>query len=107
MDALGITGPLDSIAPAPARRADALEWAASALRVRILGVLRRAPGVRRVARDAGVGESAALQAARERALLRVHDAAREAHAQWREGEDAADAMRRLGLALGAAAEFDA
>lgn len=107
MDALGITGPLDRIAPAPARRADALEWAASALRVRMLAVLRRAPGVRRVTRDPAAGESAVLQAARERALLRVHDAAREAHAQWREGEDAVDAMRRLGLALGAAAEFDA
>ena len=107
MDALGITGPLDGIAPAPARRADALEWAATALRVRMLGVLHGAFRARRVARHAGVEESDVLRSAREHALLRVHDAARDAHVKWREGEDAAEAMRRLGLALGAAAEFEA
>ena len=106
MDALSLIGPLDTSAPAPARRAEALEWAASALRVRMLGLLGRAAPRRRAAHEAGARESALLQAAREHALRRVHEAARDAHAQWREGEDAADAMHRLGLALGAAAEFE-
>ncbi len=99
-------GPVDTSALAPARRADALEWAASALRVRMMGLLGRAAPLRRAAPQAGERESALLQAAREHALQRVHEAARDAHADWREGEDAADAMHRLGLALGAAAEFE-
>jgi hypothetical protein len=50
--------------------------------------------------DALVGRASA------KALRRVHAAAREAHLEWQDGGDVADAMRRLGIALSVAAEFD-
>lgn len=57
-------------------------------------------------RSEGDGEALVARAS-DRALRRVHAAAREAHVEWRDGGDVAEAMHRLGSALSVAAEFDA
>jgi hypothetical protein len=83
-------------------RVDTVEWAASALRVRLADAL---PSLRWRRPDRGGDEAVAR--ASDRALRRVHAAARDAHAEWSEGGDVAEAMHRLGGALSVAAEFDA
>jgi hypothetical protein len=77
-------------------RLEAAEHHAERLRARLAQLLRLqeraslvAPGARQL----------------ERLLLRVHDAAAEAHAVWEEDGDLDDAMRRLRAELRSAAEF--
>ncbi|HEX5584976.1 hypothetical protein [Gaiella sp.] len=100
---------------ASATRVDKVEWAASTLRTRIADALAvtgpvdrgpwaQLPLPRR--RIEGDGEALVARAS-DRALRRVHAAAREAHVEWRDGGDVAEAMHRLGSALSVAAEFDA
>jgi hypothetical protein len=104
---------------ASATRVDKVEWAASTLRTRIADALAvtgpidrrpwaQLPLTRRRSEGDGDGDGEALVArASDRALRRVHAAAREAHVEWRDGGDVAEAMHRLGSALSVAAEFDA
>jgi hypothetical protein len=102
---------------ASATRVDKVEWAASTLRTRIADALAvtgpvdrgpwaQLPLTRRRSEGDGDGEALVARAS-DRALRRVHAAAREAHVEWRDGGDVAEAMHRLGSALSVAAEFDA
>lgn len=116
MDALGATDGRPERAPPPlATRVDAVEAAAAALRMRLLRALggvasagaRRRPGRTSWRQPQPYSKAVLVADARDGALRRVHAAARDAHVQWQDGHDVADAMRRLALALSVAAEFDA